>query len=174
MKNIKIEGTFWKDLKKVTGHDFKKKLVNEAGVRAVRFSKERFRQKNWVDKTVQPWKKRKQKNRGSLMARTGRLKRSIRVTNKGRYFVRIGTDVPYAKIHNEGGVMKENVRVKAHSRKRSKRQKRGQGRINVRAHNRRMNTKIPARQFIGSSHALAVKIEKKVKKLTDTTLKKIR
>jgi len=174
MANLKVEGNkaFWDKLKKTNGGKFKKKIIDEAGIRAKRFSKDRFRKKKWMDRTPQPWEKRKRKAKGSLMVQTGRLKTSIRILNKGKYYVRIGTDVPYAKIHNEGGKITKTVTVKSHNRKRSsKRSRNGSEDIKVRQHQRNMNTTMPQRQFLGSSRYLAKLMEYKMKKMFDKQLK---
>ena len=70
---------------------------------------------------------------------SGRLKKSIRRIRVTQNSVTIGTDVPYAQIHNEGGTIKKTVSVKSHRRK--------------------MNTTIPQRQFIGESAQLMHKNE---------------
>lgn len=173
--NIEFKGDFFKHLEKVNRPAFLRKMTSEAGVLAVNFSKERFRYKNWLGKTREHWKKRQRKDRGSLMAKSGRLKRSIRKISQGNYYVIIGTDVPYAQIHNEGGTIKETVNVKAHTRKitirarkidrvtgRSRRAAKSVGEkiSKVRAHRRRMNTRMPKRQFLGESAFLIRKIER--------------
>jgi phage gpG-like protein len=186
MANLDLQGdkAFWDKIKKTASPIVKRKLIDEAGIRALRFSKERFRQKNWVDKNMPTaWDKRKKKARGSILVQSGRLKRSIRITAKGRYFVEIGTDVPYAKIHNEGGKITQTVTVKAHKRTKSiakssnirsrkaSRQRVKAGTTTVREHSRKMNLSIPQRQFLGESSALARKIEKQMKKIVDNHLK---
>jgi len=186
MANLHLQGdkAFWDKIKKTASPIVKRKLIDEAGIRALRFSKERFRQKNWVDKNMPTaWDKRKKKARGSILVQSGRLKRSIRITAKGRYFVEIGTDVTYAKIHNEGGKITQTVSVKAHKRTKSiakssnirsrkaSRQRVKAGTTTVREHSRKMNLSIPQRQFLGESSALARKIEKQMKKIVDNHLK---
>lgn len=168
-----VNKAFWQKLEKQLGDTLHKKLLNEAGYRAVRFSKQRFIQKNWVNTMPEPWKPRKLKASGTLMVQSGRLKRSIREVGRTATTVTIGTDVPYARIHNEGGIVKETVQVKAHSRKRSARQNRGTGAIAVKSHSRRMNVRIPARPFIGESKALLNKIEKKMNLLANNALKNL-
>ncbi|MGV4506727.1 phage virion morphogenesis protein, partial [Ornithobacterium rhinotracheale] len=111
-----VNRQFWKKLDKDLKDNLHRRLLNEAGDRALRFSKERFRQKNWVDTTPQKWKPRQRRDSGSLLVRSVRLKRSIRVLSKTATSVTIGTDVPYARIHNEGGTIREKVFVKQHSR----------------------------------------------------------
>lgn len=149
-----------------------------AGSHAVSFYKQSFRRKGFIDKRMDKWPARlptkKGKGRG-LMINTGKLRRSIRVTRKGFGFVVIGTDVPYAQIHNEGGTISGTFKVKAHKRrvtsnvkvtstnlttkKTTTRKRRLQtGVANVRSHNRTVNTKIPQRQFMGQSEVLMKRI----------------
>lgn len=139
------------------------RIPSRAAVVAVNFSKERFVRKNWVDRSRQKWDRRKRKDRGSLMVRTGRLKRSIRKIAVTRNHVIIGTDVPYARIHNEGGVIKKNVTVRKHRRKISRGRRKGQE-TDVKQHKRNMNITIPQRQFIGESAVLMRRIERMVEK----------
>ncbi|MDT8347363.1 MAG: hypothetical protein RQ756_06140, partial [Flavobacteriaceae bacterium] len=63
-----------------------RKFPQLAGVEAVNFSKERFRQKNWLDRNRKKWKPRKRKAPGSLMVGkgSGRLKKSIRKVRQTR------------------------------------------------------------------------------------------
>lgn len=162
---LTIKGKPWEKLKKFDQSILTGQVVKEAGVIAVNFSKDTFRTKSWHDKTREKWKPRKREDRGSLMARTGRLKRSIRRLSYGTAYVLIGTDVPYAKAHNEGETFKETVRVKSF-RRRTKR-----GTAKVRSHKRKMNTKLPQRKFLGASHTLAKMIEYYMKKQTERMLK---
>jgi phage gpG-like protein len=142
-----------------------------AAVEAVNFTKERFVRKTWVDRAPEAWPKRKRKGRGSLMVNSGRLKRSIRKLAVTQNSVTIGTDVPYAQIHNDGGTINKTVSVKQHSRKITKRarsQRTGRltkkrvsnGTATVRAHTRKMNLKLPERRFIGESRMLLHRIER--------------
>ena len=88
------------------------------------------------------------------MVRSGRLKRSIRKMSEGDYFVYVGTDVPYAQIHNEGGEINKTVSVRTHSRTRKGRTE------TVKSHRRKMNIKMPKRQFLGDSNALVKRLER--------------
>lgn len=124
---------------------------------AVNFSKERFVQQNWVDATTEPWRKRKVKRRsktrerGAVLVSSGRLKRSIRKVLVASDMVIIGSDVPYAQIHNDGFRGRETV--KAHKRKSRK------GRsTEVKSFTRSMN--MPRRRFIGQSAVLNTRIER--------------
>jgi phage gpG-like protein len=154
-----------------------RKFPQMAAIEAVNFSKERFVRKNWVDRSVTAWKARKpspewhseeQKKaaaRGSLMVKSGRLKRSIRKIKVTRNSVTIGTDVPYAEAHNEGAVINTSVNVKKHSRKRKGREE------TVKAHRRKRKITLPERRFIGESAILMRRIERLVQKEINDILK---
>lgn len=153
------------------------KFPEMAAIEAVNFSKERFVRKNWVDKTATRWKARsdspewhtaaqkKASSRGSLMIKSGRLKRSIRKIKVTRNSVTIGTDVPYAEAHNEGAVINQMINIKSHSRKR-------QGRSEtVKAHRRKRKITLPQRQFIGESALLMRRVERLVQREINEILK---
>ncbi|QTV06043.1 phage virion morphogenesis protein [Faecalibacter bovis] len=142
-----------------------KRFPELAAIEAVNFSKERFVAKNWLDRSPNRWQPRKKESRGSLMAKTGRLKRSVRKLKTTRNSVTIGTDVPYAQIHNEGGSINNRVNVQAHSRVRKGRAER------VKAHTRQMNIRMPKRQFIGESAILLRRIERMLDKQIKEILK---
>lgn len=128
-----------------------KQMPGRAATIAVNFSKERFRAQNWVNERTEPWVKRKEgakmarRNRGrAILVQSGRLKRSIRKVYVGTTRAIVGSDVPYAAVHNYGSG-KEST-----------------GTFNVRT--RRENTSrgqnIPARPFLKESAALARNIER--------------
>lgn len=139
------------------------RIPHKAAIIAVYFSKERFRKKNWLDTSEYLWKKTK-KRKGSTLIKSGRLKRSIRQVHIGADYAIIGTDVPYARVHNDGGTFKgiETVRthaVKAHKRKAhiraGKRIKAGTVRAHiVKSHKRRFKRTFVQRKFIGQSQHL--------------------
>lgn len=157
----------------------RKALPNEVAVLAVKFSKDRFRDQAWYDNNKEAWKARKKRREGgkrksqTLLVNSGRLKRSIRKIKADQNEVRIGSDVPYAEIHNNGGKITANANVrsytkKAHSRKAHNRSRKGNiesvpaqnvSSHRIKAHRRKMNTTIPQRQFIGNSAKLARDIE---------------
>ena len=181
---IDFKTDFFQRLEKIDKPVFMNRMINEVAVIAVNFSKERFVRKNWMDNAPEAWKARKRKNRGSLMVKSGRLKRSIRKLASGAYYVYIGTDVPYAQIHNEGGTTNKTVYVKAHTRKRTKRavsEKTGKklskkvdsGMISkVKSHTRKMNLTVPKRQFMGDSKALAIRAERHIARGLDKEIEK--
>lgn len=133
-------------------------FIPKAAIVAVNFSKERFVQKNWLDRTREKWEPRKRKDRGSLMVRTGRLKRSIRKIRIGRTYFLIGTDVEYAQAHNDGLVINKTVTVRQHERTVTR--GRTARRVTVASHSRKMERTFKKRQFIGESAVLLRRIER--------------
>lgn len=184
MKEIKIlnEGVFNR-MQKALGSAFTRRMASEFGTIAVNFSKERFIKKDWFGAVHEAWKPRKRKDRGSLMVRTGTLKRSIRKISTGDHYVIIGSDVPYAKAHNDGENSTKSVYVKAHQRRKTRRAisektgKKLKKRINtgdiiqVKSHTRKMNIKLPQRQFMGESRAMELRIQRHLKIEVESALK---
>ena len=151
-----------------------KQLLVIAGQESVNFFKRRFAEGGWIDGGFEAWQKRKNDKRkgGALMVQTGKLRNSIHVKQRGADYLIIGTDMPYARIHNEG--YDGNEQVKAHSRKtfkqlmvkatslksrktssRSVRIHTGTG--EVKAFTRHM--KMPQREYIGQSSLLNRRVE---------------
>ncbi len=130
------------------------------GIEAKKFFKDSFNKQGWDNGVIQPWEGRKVKDQNrrtrSLLIKTARLKKSIQYRpTRGKVFV-YSADVPYAEIHNEGGIIQGSQNVRRHTRTR-----RGK-RTEVKAHKRTVNTRIPKRQFMGDSRTLNYKIEKEL------------
>lgn len=151
------------------------------GAQAVVFYKQRFQEQAWADNTTQPWAKRKpgaKRNRGrAILIDTGRLRRSIRVISATQSSVTIGTDVPYARAHNEG--FRGTVTVPAHTRSKYEKLKVGTGVFSIKTKNERTRTEkraveggditvksytkrmnLPRRQFMGASATLNKQINR--------------
>lgn len=139
------------------------RIPYKAAVLAVNFSKERFIKKNWLDDREYPWPKTK-KRKGSTLIKSGRLKRSIRQVHIGADYVIIGTDVPYARPHNDGLTIEGTEQVRSHDRRSHKRKaytragkriKAGTVRAHsVKSHTRKFKRSFVQRQFIGQSQHL--------------------
>lgn len=176
METFKIEGKAFERLGKIVSSGYKLKLMSEFGTIAVNFSKERFVKKDWKNQVSEPWKPRKRPDSGSLMIKSVRLKRSIRKMSVTSEYVVIGSDVPYAKIHNEGGRSTKTIYVSSHTRKKTtpksvnlrtrkpSRQRVSVGEIKVKSHTRKMNLNLPKRQFMGKSRALELRLQHHLKK----------
>ena len=150
-----------------------------AGNEAVNFTLDNFKRQGFLGNTFEPWKTRKvgwvkDKRKGrAILVDTGRLRRSIRITKLNQDSVTIGSDVKYARAHNEGASIGVIQSVKAFKRNRTyldevsapraKKQKWERsviGQSNVKAHTRRINVRIPKRQFIGNSPYLNARIKR--------------
>lgn len=154
---------------------------------AVNFFLDRFKEQAWLGTSREPWQKRKAftkwgktpRNKGrAILIDTGRLRRSIKITDIHAMSVTIGTDVPYAKAHNEGMRLGFIQSVRSHKRKLTKtgivkktflktRTNIKFGRVStgettVKAHTRRIDQKIPRRQFMGNSPYLDAQLKRRL------------
>ena len=140
---------------------FQRRYPTFVGTIAVDFFKGSFRRQGFVDDGLERWKPRaktptdrRSRKKGKTLVRTGRLRRSIRITRKGSNYVVVGTDVPYARTHNEGGQVKASVTVGRHRRKAHSRNGVRVPETTVRTHKRNVNFNMPKRQFMGNSKFL--------------------
>lgn len=132
-----------------TKRDLPLVLANQAE----RFFQDSFKKEGWDNNGITKWQPRK-RNRTlrdvtrNILVKSGRLRRSIMVQEANFNRIVIGSDVPYAKTHNDGD--KSTVYVRAGKRK---------------GHTRKMN--MPKRQFIGNSHTLEQQQIKVITKVLD-------
>src|SRR6185437_5917160 len=72
------------------------------GNEVVNYSLESFDRQSWDG---MPWKERESKKDSgrAILVKSTRLKRSIRIISSSPNSVIVGSDVPYAAIHNNGG-----------------------------------------------------------------------
>lgn len=111
-----------------------------------------FRNQGFEDQTIQKWQPRKRKSyrtrngrvvddtNRAILVKTGDLRRSIKIVSKNYRSIVLGSDLPYAQIHNDG--------------------------LNGKAWGK-YPFKMPKRQFIGHSRKLIeqlkLKLDKRVK-----------
>lgn len=135
-----------------------------AGNEVVNFALDNFKRQSWMGNREERWKPRKnptkwgqapKRNGRAILMDSGRLRRSIRVIRTTADMVVVGTDVPYARAHNEGVRLGLIQTVKPFKRK----LKNG-GIANVSRHTRRINQNIPRRQFLGNSPYLTDKLKR--------------
>lgn len=139
------------------------RIPYKAAVLAVNFTKERFIKKNWLDDREHPWPKTK-KRKGSTLMKSGRLKKSIHQVHIGADYAIVGTNVPYARPHNDGLTIAGTEQVRAHGQKSHKRKaytrsgkriKAGTVRAHiVKSHSRKFKRSFVQRKFIGQSQYL--------------------
>lgn len=156
--------------------DFKQftdKTLKDIEIKATELFDRNFEQQAFF---FNKWQKRKNDSdpgRGILMGRgSGRLRKGIKATQINGNTITWNFDVPYAKIHNEGGTIKTTQNVRPFSRTvKGKEQK-------VKAFSRKVNIKMPQRQFIGDHPVLRLAVKRVVdinlKKLNDNLLKNIK
>ena len=133
------------------------------GAAAVEHTKENFREGGFVDESLQKWPTRendKDPGRGLLIGKgTAHLSRDVRMLETTDTMVKVGTTLPYAKVHNEGFKGEVRQQVGTHTRK---------GRT-VNAFSRLIHQNIPQRKFLGRS----VTLYKKLQTILIEELKKI-
>lgn len=143
------------------------------GTMAVNFYKDRFRRQGWQDERFEAWKPRKgrpDRRRRALLVQSGRLRRSIRVIRSSFDSVTVGTDVPYARTHNEGARIAGVQSVRAHARRAHRRRGRTVRAHEVAAHTRNVSFTIPQRQFMGPSKVLTKRIVMNLNKALERIL----
>jgi len=152
------------------------------GTTCVKFFKDRFSAQAWTDESASPWAARKpgsKRNKGrAILINSGRLRNSIHILYTTADSSTVGTEVPYAEIHNEGfnGV----EQVSGFTRKKFKKStvfstevfniksrkgrkstiKSVSGETEVKPFSRQMN--MPQRRFIGESKLLVHKLEQMI------------
>lgn len=133
------------------------------GNEVVNFSKDSFRKQGWLGNSFEPWPARKAKNKWgktprnkgrAILVDTARLRRSIRVIRSDWQSVTIGSDVPYAKAHNDGVRLGIIQNVRSYTRKTKK------GATPVKAHKRRIDQRLPRRRFLGNSPYLNAQLKR--------------
>jgi phage gpG-like protein len=145
----------------------KKTLPVEVGQEAVSHFQSNFPEQGFDGKRWKPRKNDKTPGR-AILTKSGRLKRSIRLNRASFAKTVISTDVPYARIHNEGGIINHpgGSRTMSFSRKKNGKLKMGgkktvaQSRVSISSY----QIKMPKRQFMGASRMLDEKIMKVITK----------
>jgi phage gpG-like protein len=141
------------------------------GNEVVNFALDNFKRQSWLGETMQPWPKRKDPTKWgtkvkrpgrALLVLNGRLRRSIRVITHTMDSVTVGSDVPYASVHNNG--FRGNVHQVVNSYERKMKIKTVGGIKSttqfVTGHNRKINQRIPARRFLGNSPYLNARLQR--------------
>lgn len=120
-------------------------LPQKAATVAVNFIKRRFIEQNWIDYSTEAWKRRKLRGKNreqrAILTKTGRLRRSIRKGKVTPDYAIIETDVPYARVHNEGFRGTVNVRVHKRNRYKNVKTKEGTGVYSVKSRKERQRTR---------------------------------
>lgn len=140
-------------------------LPERVKIMAVDHFDKSFANQGFTDRILKPWPRRKsnrpQDAGRATLIKSGRLRRSIQgQAQPGRVIIQ-SLDVPYAEIHNRGGIMSARQYVRPHTKPNFM----GRGRaVAISGHSRTMNHRVPQRQFMGYSHMLYEEIEKEIAK----------
>ncbi|QTE36015.1 phage virion morphogenesis protein [Mucilaginibacter gossypii] len=159
-------------------------LPTIVGNEAVNYSLEAFKNQAWEGA---PWQKRKDKKDAArnLLVKSSRLRRSIRIIRTTADSVTIGSDVPYAAVHNNGGQINRAARSETFVRNRythgpkskyfggqgtfKKGTTKGKG-LSFKAHSFNM----PKRQFLGNTVAFERAMRKVVRDEFDKAIKHLK
>lgn len=159
-------------------------VVSEMGAIGQNHFVKSFQKQGFENVTLEKWKPRKdtRMDRGkpnrAILVKSGALRRSIRRVAIGKYGYNIVSDMPYAKIHNDGGLINKDFNRKILSFNRDNKfvsQKTRKGRnmttyqqqVTINAHSIRM----PKRQFMGYSRNMNSKIERMIDKYVKLVFK---
>jgi len=142
---------------------FAEYLPNMVAETAVEVFKDSFRTKSFDGNPWPAYGSRKEPKRGSLMQRTNNLASSIRPTlvSPAKVTISAGNSrVKYARVHNEGlrvkGTWKINPYINNNFMGKGKR-------VKIKAHSRKVDFKMPQRQFAGKSEILLNTIKNRFK-----------
>lgn len=135
--------------------------LDAMGNEAINFILDNFKKQGFQGTTFSAWPKRKinKYSKGAILIKSGRLRRSWRaVKNVPALNTTVTTDVPYAKIHNEGGTINHAARQQVlhfnKNRFSKVRSAKYAQKVNVGAH----VTRMPQRRMIGNSPVLSRKV----------------
>ena len=148
------------------------KVLKIIGVEGKNFIQKNFRDEGFNDTGLEKWQERKDKDTSRAML-TGHATGGNKLRNSFKRRISLGSNTvtfytykDYAEVHNEGGKIVGNFKIREHLRKGRT------GRImRVKSHNRNVNTTIPKRQFMGKSAYLNTQISKKINKELDKILR---
>jgi phage gpG-like protein len=171
----------WPQYDKAQARKFSKDLPRLVGNTILNFTLDRWARQGWQDEGFQPWKERGKLDRQdrrsgqssrALLVKTGALRRSIRIVRISEAQVTVGSDIPYARIHNEGGdiqhpggtayIVKKGKAIWVSNAKASSRMKR------TKPH----KITIPERRFIGRSALLDRRITELIRRQIQSFLSK--
>jgi len=163
-----------------------KAFVTVMGVEAKKHFVSSFRNQGFTDESFKRWQSRKgevsgfgvsKKSKGgrAILVKSGALRRSVKVLNKNYNSVTLGSSLPYAELHNDGGLIYRKAHKRTSSRTATVRGsagfvngvwKEGRGRkmkIMGERHNVSSSSfKMPKRQFIGESRKLTALLREKL------------
>lgn len=144
-----------------------KHLPTWAGNAALNFFKDSWRRQGFIDQRFERWPKRRNDRNGAgraILISSGSLRRSLRLSTGDTWF-EIGTDIPYAKAHNEGATIEQIVTPRQrryfwamHAKARRTGDTAAADTWRAFALSKKLTIKMPKRQFMGRSRLLERRI----------------
>lgn len=140
-----------------------KQLIDDtrrfARVHCLNHFKDSFQKQGFTDQSFDAWEKRispDYRQGGAILTDTSFLRDSLQVISGNKYQIVFGSYASYAKIHNEGGVLK--IKVTPKSRKffwyMFKKTQNAKWKWMALTKKDMMEVRIPKRQFIGDSKVM--------------------
>lgn len=164
------------------------RLVHALGAEALAFIDDNFSRQAFQGTVNITWAQRKKKEKGALrkiLVKTGTLRRSFRAED-GINYTTITTDVPWAKIHNEGGEIQHPGGQRILNFDRTPKNGRWRfGKVQTETQQRRIKQirratvagytiHMPERRFIGNSPVLTKRCRKALTTLIQEEIKRTR
>ncbi len=133
-------------------------LIEIAATEGENFFQSSFDKEGWTDVAFEPWQKRKELLDYKILTIDGNLRRSVKTFEKSLSRIVFGSDVEYAEIHNNGGIIPITKRSRGWFWIMYK--KTGNIKWKYLALTKANHFKMPKRQFIGESKTLLDKLDK--------------
>lgn len=134
----------------------KQQLLNDFAVIAEDEFDKNFERKAFFD---QPWAARRAPDIGSLLMRTGALRRSLTYDIRESSIV-VSSSMPYAIIHNEGGQIPITARMRKFWMRKYIESGKKDSRALAMAITKKQHISIPKRQFVGAHPELTRQMQK--------------
>ncbi len=136
----------------------KRDVVSYSAVTGLNFYLSSFQKQGFTDRSFEPWQTRKNDQRpgSALLVKSAGLRNSLKTVERSMQRIIWGTNSPYGKIHNEGGVISVAITPKMRKYFWFMYRATNEGRFKAMALTKkdRLTITIPKRQFIGHSETL--------------------
>lgn len=158
-------------------NEIKRDVVSYSAVTALNFFIDSFQKQGFTNSSFEPWQKRTNDARpgGALLVKSANLRNSLKVMERSIAGILFGSNSPYAKIHNEGGIINITLTKKARKFFWYMYYATNDSRYKWMALTKKehLTIKIPKRQFIGHSEKLMENLETWLKNEIETRFKNI-
>lgn len=145
----------------------KRRLPKLVGQEVIGFAKDNFKKGGFQDGGhIRRWNRRRHQGGGkqrAVLVKGGHLKRSIRILRQGKQSVTVGSNLPYAGIHNEGGKIEQTITPKQRAFFWAKFEETDNDMWKRMALSKKLKIRIPRRQFLGNSTDLQKRLARLVR-----------